>query len=189
LAKRYEDLHTEIYPDAAAPYTSAVEMIARTEKAAKTGFLTAAGAPPAVGQYNLFEVIGEKPVPPVDTADNSKGSISWDGVRFHNPDLLDNVHYVPPSERVHFKYGEDMYLAEATKAIEKTYSGHYVGAEGIQSFDLIKASGNGLGFTVGNIMKYAARFGKKEGFNRDDMIKVIHYAVMALHVLDTGDGR
>ena len=30
-------------------------------------------------------------------------------------------------------------------------------------------------------MKYAQRYGKKEGRNRKDLLKVIHYSIMALH--------
>lgn len=33
-------------------------------------------------------------------------------------------------------------------------------------------------------MKYAQRYGKKDGFNRKDILKIIHYAVMLLHVHD-----
>ena len=31
-------------------------------------------------------------------------------------------------------------------------------------------------------MKYAQRYGKKEGKNRKDLLKVVHYAIMALHI-------
>ena len=36
-------------------------------------------------------------------------------------------------------------------------------------------------------MKYAQRFGKKDGKNRKDLLKVIHYGIMALHNLDNGE--
>jgi hypothetical protein len=48
-------------------------------------------------------------------------------------------------------------------------------------------SGHGEGFCIGNIMKYAQRFGKKDGKNRKDLLKVIHYGIMALHNLDNGE--
>jgi hypothetical protein len=38
---------------------------------------------------------------------------------------------------------------------------------------------------VGNIMKYAQRYGKKNGFNRADILKIIHYAIILLYVHDT----
>ena len=34
-------------------------------------------------------------------------------------------------------------------------------------------------------MKYAQRYGKKNGYNRDDILKIIHYAIMLLHVHDS----
>ena len=31
-------------------------------------------------------------------------------------------------------------------------------------------------------MKYAQRYGKKDGKNRRDLLKVIHYGIIALHI-------
>ena len=42
-------------------------------------------------------------------------------------------------------------------------------------------SGHGEGFCIGNILKYAQRYGKKNGKDRNDLLKVIHYGIMALH--------
>jgi len=33
-------------------------------------------------------------------------------------------------------------------------------------------------------LKYAQRYGRKDGYNRKDLQKVLHYAIMALHVHD-----
>ena len=46
-------------------------------------------------------------------------------------------------------------------------------------------SGHGEGFCIGNIMKYAQRYGKKDGYNRKDLQKVLHYALIALSVHDS----
>ena len=35
---------------------------------------------------------------------------------------------------------------------------------------------------LGNIINYAQRYGKKNGKNRADLLKVAHYAIMALHI-------
>ena len=35
-----------------------------------------------------------------------------------------------------------------------------------------------------NIIKYAQRYGKKGGYNRDDLKKIIHYAIIMLHLHD-----
>jgi hypothetical protein len=33
---------------------------------------------------------------------------------------------------------------------------------------------------MGNIIKYAKRYGKKNGKNKEDLLKIIHYAVILL---------
>ena len=40
------------------------------------------------------------------------------------------------------------------------------------------------GFVYGNVLKYTQRYGKKEGKNRKDLLKILHYAIIALHVHD-----
>ena len=35
-----------------------------------------------------------------------------------------------------------------------------------------------------NIMKYAMRFGKKDGKSDKDLLKIIHYAIIALYLND-----
>ena len=49
---------------------------------------------------------------------------------------------------------------------------------------MIVDSGHGEGFCMGNIMKYAMRYGKKEGHNDTDLYKIVHYAIIALHLND-----
>ena len=46
--------------------------------------------------------------------------------------------------------------------------------------EIIIDQGHGTGFCMGNIMKYAQRYGKKEGHNKADLMKVIHYAMIQL---------
>ena len=41
-----------------------------------------------------------------------------------------------------------------------------------------------MGFCLGNVLKYAQRYGKKNGLNKDDLMKIAHYAIMALYVHD-----
>ncbi len=85
---------------------------------------------------------------------------------------------------VKFKFNEDIYLRDALNHIEKTYKQHYASKDGSQAIDAIFAAGHGIGFCMGNITKYTNRFGKKDGQNRVDLLKLIHYAVLALHALD-----
>jgi len=84
-------------------------------------------------------------------------------------------------QNVPYKYDEDKILIEVSKYINSTYQGHYIGEDNVQSLDLILATGHATGFNIGNILKYGSRYGKKRGFNRDDLLKVIHYALFELY--------
>lgn len=81
-----------------------------------------------------------------------------------------------------YLFNEGTYIQEAWAHIDGTYSTHYAGA--IQPTQVIIDAGHGTGFNIGNIIKYAKRYGKKEGYNRKDLLKIIHYAVMQLYVHD-----
>ena len=50
--------------------------------------------------------------------------------------------------------------------------------------DLISASGHGVGFCLGNVLKYASRYGKKDGANRTDLMKIMHYTLLAINEHD-----
>ena len=50
----------------------------------------------------------------------------------------------------------------------------------IQSTEFIFDAEHGEGFCIGNIIKYAQRYGKKQGRNQDDLLKIIHYAIILL---------
>jgi hypothetical protein len=82
-----------------------------------------------------------------------------------------------------YKFNEDRLLAQLRMYIDKTYTQHY-SQNKIQATEFIIDAGHGVGFTLGNVIKYAQRYGKKEGFNRQDLLKVLHYAIIALHVHD-----
>lgn len=87
-----------------------------------------------------------------------------------------------------FKFNEDKLLVEMLTYIRETYEGHY-SKNKFQSTEFIIDCGHGMGFSLGNVLKYAQRYGKKEGFNRADLIKIIHYAIIALHVHDLNNGE
>jgi hypothetical protein len=84
-----------------------------------------------------------------------------------------------------YKYSEDKLLKEIQDYVDSTYSEHYAnGLDGIQTTEFIIDNGDGIGFTRGNVIKYAQRYGKKGGYNRKDILKIIHYAIIMLHVHD-----
>ena len=80
-----------------------------------------------------------------------------------------------------YKFDEDKSLDEIKKYIDKTYEAHYSKGK-YQCTEMIIDSGHGEGFCIGNILKYAQRYGKKNGKNRADLLKVIHYGIIALHL-------
>ena len=82
-----------------------------------------------------------------------------------------------------YKFDEDKSLDEIKKYIDKTYDLHYSKGK-YQATEMIIDSGHGEGFCIGNILKYAQRYGKKNGKNRADLLKVIHYGIIALHLND-----
>ena len=85
-----------------------------------------------------------------------------------------------------YRYSEDKILKELKEYIDSTYKQHY-SKNKFQATEFIMDSGHGEGFCIGNIMKYAQRYGKKNGKNRKYLLKVIHYGIMALHNLDNGE--
>ena len=86
-------------------------------------------------------------------------------------------------EIIEYKYNEDNILIELQKYIDKTYDEHYSHKK-FQATEFIIDSGHGEGFCIGNILKYGQRYGKKNGKDRKDLLKVIHYGIMALYVHD-----
>ena len=85
----------------------------------------------------------------------------------------------PQPRDTSFKYNEGQILDELHAYIKKTYGSHY--GDRVQAQDLIASAGHGEGFFIGNIIKYASRYGKKNGHNKDDLMKVLHYAILAMN--------
>jgi len=84
---------------------------------------------------------------------------------------------------IDYKYREDELLSELQSYIDATYDEHY-SQNKFQATEFIIDGGHGMGFCIGNILKYAQRYGKKDGFNRKDLTKVLHYAIIALYIHD-----
>ena len=79
----------------------------------------------------------------------------------------------------HYKFSENEILADIKSYIDDTYSSHYAQSKK-QATEIIIDQGHGTGFCMGNILKYAQRYGKKDGHNKNDLFKVIHYAIIQL---------
>ena len=91
-------------------------------------------------------------------------------------------------ENIDYKFSEDKLINDIKEYIDNTYNQHYAKTK-FQATEFIVDGGHGEGFCIGNILKYAQRYGKKEWYNKNDLLKVIHYALIALHVHDLNNER
>lgn len=82
-----------------------------------------------------------------------------------------------------YKFNEGAIIQELQKYVDDTYVGHY-SKNKFQSTEFIIDCGHGMGFALGNVLKYAQRYGKKDGANRKDLMKILHYAIIAMHQHD-----
>ena len=84
-----------------------------------------------------------------------------------------------------FKYHEDEILKDIQEYVSRTYQGHYTGTKHefrkVQTIDLMAARDIATDFCQANILKYGSRYGSKNGKNKTDLLKVIHYAMLLLH--------
>ena len=85
----------------------------------------------------------------------------------------------------YFKYHEEEILKDIQEYVSGTYQGHYTGNSHefrkVQTIDLMASKDLASGFCQANILKYGSRYGNKDGRNKKDLLKVIHYAMLLLH--------
>ena len=77
------------------------------------------------------------------------------------------------------RFKEDKVLNWVQNYIRSTYDAHY-GKNKIQTTEFVFDAEHGEGFCIGNIIKYAQRYGKKDGYNEKDLLKIVHYAIILL---------
>ena len=102
---------------------------------------------------------------------------------FHQKEL-EKMDYEP--KRAHYyKYHEEDILKDIEEYVSSTYQGHYTGTKHefrkVQTIDLMAARDIASQFCQANILKYGSRYGSKDGRNKKDLLKVIHYAMLLLH--------
>ena len=104
--------------------------------------------------------------------------------------ITDDTATSTPKDTTFWKYSEGKILREVEQYLSSTYKGHYVGEESkVQTLDLIDSIGDAEAFCRSNAIKYLSRFGKKDGKNPKDLLKVIHYALLQLHVHDSEEEK
>lgn len=83
-----------------------------------------------------------------------------------------------------YKYREDEILADVIEYLDSTYDQHYVGNGEIQTVDFWESLGSLDTTARDTAIKYLARYGKKNGKNRKDLLKTIHYTILMLYIHD-----
>ena len=101
-------------------------------------------------------------------------------------EVVQNLYSDNKPKNIEYKYNEDVLLKEFKSYIDATYGEHY-SKDKFQATEFIMDGGHGTGFCIGNVLKYAQRYGKKgtREDSRKDLMKVLHYALMQLYVHDS----
>ena len=113
--------------------------------------------------------------------------ISLTGNPFASPDTITFNLNMPENTNKNgfWKYDEDKILKDIQDYVTSTYGSHYCGHNqdynDIQTIDLMAAKDLATHFCQANILKYGSRYGDKDGRNKRDLLKVIHYAMLLLH--------
>ncbi len=90
------------------------------------------------------------------------------------------------TDDVVFQFDEDKLLLDAIEHIRETYKKHYSG--GIQVTEFIMSHANSLDWPRANAVKYVMRYGKKAGYNKDDLLKALHYITLMYFFANKNEG-
>jgi len=86
---------------------------------------------------------------------------------------------------IDYKFNEGEILQQLKEYVDSTYSGHYAkGRMGTQVSECAIDDGHGIGFFSVSMQKYIRRYGKKDGRNRLDIMKALHYGLLMLYTHD-----
>jgi hypothetical protein len=119
---------------------------------------------------------------PVDTA---AGTVYPNQTLTGTIPIQDGIAHFPyiqmPTPLVIYKFNEGAILDKIKDYIDSTYTAHYSEKDGIQALEFIMSNSDSYDFLKGNVLKYTARYGKKEGHNPKDILKAIHYLILLYH--------
>jgi hypothetical protein len=117
---------------------------------------------------------------------NSSYNDGWTQ-EYHQKELekMDFPDFYEPKRAHFYKYHEEEILKDIEEYVSSTYQGHYTGKSheyrNVQTIDLMASKELAASFCQANILKYGSRYGNKDGKNKKDLMKVIHYAMLLLH--------
>ena len=105
--------------------------------------------------------------------------------KHHYPPINNEVQQSENMTAHYYKYHEEEILKDIESYVSGTYRGHYTGDtheyRNVQTLDLMAARSLASAFCQSNIIKYGSRYGSKDGKEKKDLLKVIHYAMLLLH--------
>ncbi len=90
-----------------------------------------------------------------------------------------SVSTTEPMDKVDVKYSEYQIYSEALTHALSTYKSHY--ASEIEPLEFIFEKDLDVNFFINSALTYQARYGKKKGHNERDLLKAIHFLVIAVH--------
>jgi hypothetical protein len=85
-----------------------------------------------------------------------------------------------------YKYNEDQIIQQLSDYIDATYDAHYSNDD-VQTIDVWRALGIEKQSCQSNIIKYVMRYGKKDGLNKKDLLKIMHYTILLWHFTEKDD--
>jgi hypothetical protein len=80
-----------------------------------------------------------------------------------------------------YNYQEGNILADVVDYITSTYNEHYAITQNFQTIDVWEMRGSLESTAIDTAIKYLMRYGRKGGRNKKDLLKAIHYCVLALY--------
>ena len=88
-----------------------------------------------------------------------------------------------------YKYNEDKAIQAIRDYLDSTYGQHYVGDGDVQTVDFWRSLGSLESTSRDTAIKYLARYGKKGGKNRKDLLKSMHYIILMMYALDLEENQ
>lgn len=108
--------------------------------------------------------------------------ISYDTGNMHKTESVSFPTYIiVDDDRSKYKYKELDIISEFADYVKKTYGEHYK-TDTLECFDAWIAKGTASSTAVDTAMKYLWRYGQKEGKNKKDLMKAMHYVLLCMYV-------
>lgn len=108
-----------------------------------------------------------------------------DHLGYDDIDVNISIYDEEDSNNFHWKYGEEELLDQLKAYIKTTYGQHYANKKtGTQVLDMYESIGIAIPSCQANAIKYLCRYGKKNGEERKDLMKSLHYIILLIHFIE-----